>query len=292
MAGQADKFKIGLFVVVSLLLGFGVAIWLGASRPFSTSQKVVAYFTESVQGLERDSAVKFRGVTVGRVEAIRMAPDAQLVEVVMSLDPNFKMADDLGIKISLLGLTGLKYLEMDRFEPGLKREAPRLAFQPRYPVITTYPSEIREFGDALESIFRKVRAVDMEKISNHLLNVSAKLDRVLSDPKVEDAGGEAAEAIRQIKKASKKINEELDRMQISKKVGTTLDKSAEFLQEVTGTTRDLDRLIRKTDINLTNLSQKLDKSADNLVDLTKMLKDKPSIILFGSPPEPKGGKKP
>lgn len=291
MAGQAQKFKIGLFVVVSLLLGSGMLIWLGATRYFSPSQTVVAYFNESVQGLEPDSAVKFRGVTVGRVASIRMAPDAQHVEVVMNLDKSFRVTDDLGIKISLLGITGLKYLEMDRYEFGLRREPPRFDFQPRYPVITTYPSEIREFGDALELLFRKVRGVDVERISTHLLNVSARLDRMLADPKVQDIGAEAAETIQQIKKASKRINEELDRMFLAKRVGTTLDKSSEFLQEITGTARSLDQMIRRTDNSISRLSQKLDRSADNLVELTKMLKNKPSIILFGSPPE-RGDKKP
>ncbi|MCA1959675.1 MAG: MlaD family protein [Desulfomonile sp.] len=291
MAGQAQKFKIGLFVVVSLLLGSGLLIWLGAGRYFSPTQKVVAYFNESVQGLEPDSAVKFRGVNVGRVDSIRMAPDAQLVEVVMNLDKSFRVSEDLGIKISLLGITGMKYLEMDRYEPPLRRDPPQLEFQPRYPVITTYPSEIREFGDALDTIFRKVRGVDLERISAHLLNVSARLDRILADPKVQDIGAETAETIQQIKKASKRVNDELDRMSLGKRVGTTLDKSSEFLQEITGTARSLDQMIHRTDISINRLSQKLDRSADNLVDLTKMLKNKPSIILFGSPPE-KAEKKP
>lgn len=291
MTGQAQKFKIGLFVVLSLLLGSGILIWLGVTRTFTPSQKVVAYFNETVQGLETDSAVKFRGVNVGRVESIRMAPDAQLVEVVMGLDQNFRITDDLGIKITLLGITGMKYLEMDRFEPGPRREPPHLDFQPRYPVITTYPSEIREFGDALDTIFRKVRGVDVERISANLLKVSARLDRILADPKAQELIPEATETFQQIKKTSKRVNDELDRMLLAKRVGTTLDKSSEFLHEITGTARSFDQLVRRTDNSISRLSQKLDRSADNLVDLTKMLKDKPSIILFGSPPE-RGEKKP
>jgi len=291
MTGQAQKFKIGLFVVASLLLGSGALIWLGAIRYFSPSQKVVAYFNETVQGLEQDSPVKFRGVNVGRVESIRMAPDAQHVEVVMNLDKSFRVSDDLGIKITLLGITGMKYLEMDRYEPPLRREPPHFEFHPRYAVITTYPSEIREFGDALETLFKKVRGVDVERISAHLLNVSARLDHILADPKVQDIGVETAETIQQIRKASKRFNDELDRMSLGKRVGTTLDKSSEFLQEITGTARSLDQMIHRTDNSISSLSRKLDRSADNLVDLTKMLKNKPSIILFGSPPE-KAEKKP
>ena len=55
MANQSEKLKIGLFVVGSAVLVIGMIIWLGAFSFFESSQTVVAYFTESVQGLESDS---------------------------------------------------------------------------------------------------------------------------------------------------------------------------------------------------------------------------------------------
>ena len=155
MSNQADKLKIGLFVVGSALLVIAMIIWLGRSHYFESSQTAVAYFTESVQGLESDSPVKFRGVTVGRVKAIRLAPDGLLIEVVMGLERKFKLTDDLGVKMNLVGITGLKYLEMDTFKPDQRRETTGLTFEPRYPVIATYPSDIKEFGSALENIFQK-----------------------------------------------------------------------------------------------------------------------------------------
>ena len=82
MSHRANSFKIGLFVVTALLLAVVVTVWLGASRYFEKSKPYVAYFSESVQGLEVDSPVKFRGVSVGRVRGVRMAPDNKLIEVV------------------------------------------------------------------------------------------------------------------------------------------------------------------------------------------------------------------
>ena len=73
MRAKSTKLKIGLFLVASLLLTVSMLIWLGASRYFENPQTVVAYFSESVQGLESDSPVKFRGVPVGRVKKIRIS---------------------------------------------------------------------------------------------------------------------------------------------------------------------------------------------------------------------------
>lgn len=281
MYEQSTKFKIGLFLIASLLLIVSILIWLGASRYFEDSQTVAAYFTESVQGLESDSPVKYRGVPVGRVKQIRMAPDGKLIEVVMGLNRSFQITDDLGVKINLLGLTGLKYLELDTFKPDLYREPIDLTFQSRYRVIPTYASDIKEIGAALENVFQKLKALDIERISNHFLRVSSKLDRMLADPKVDSMGVDAAEAIREIKEAAKKINDDLSKAQLGKSLAKTIEKTNEFLQAGTETVRSADRMIRRTDNNISLLTQKLDRSADNLIDFTRMIKNKPSSIIFG-----------
>jgi len=289
MVRQADKFKIGLFVVAGLLVTMGFIVWLGYSKYFQTSNLVVAYFSESVQGLEKDGLVKFRGVPVGRVKTIRMAPDGRLVEVLMGLDRNFKVTDDLGVKLNLLGLTGLKYLEMDTFRPDQNKEPIELDFQPRYPVIATYPSDIREIGSALEKIFQKVNAVDVDRVSGSMLRVSMKLEKMLADPKLENVGGEASDTLREIKETAKKFNEEISRAQPARALTRTLERASEFFQEGTQTTRSADRMIRRTDNNINRLSQKLDRSADNLMDFTRMIKERPSSFFWGpsEKPEPK-----
>jgi phospholipid/cholesterol/gamma-HCH transport system substrate-binding protein len=292
MSSQVENFKIGLFVVASILLAVAIVIWLGYSRFFEDSKTVVAYFSESVQGLETDSPVKFKGVPVGRVRAIRMAPDGRHIEVLMALDRNFKLSEDLGVKMNLLGLTGLKYLEMDTFKPDQQKDAFALTFESRYSVIPTYPSDIKEFGTALENIFQRSKAVDIETISRHLLRVTARLDKILSDPKLDNTGSDLADAVKEVRESAKRINEEVYRAQFAKNVNKTFERTSELLQEGTETVRSADRMIRRTDNNLNRLSQKLDKSADNLTDFTRIIRQKPSSVflpwggLFGSDEKP------
>ncbi len=282
MAGQVQKLKIGLFVVTSFLLVVAGIIWLGASRYFENSRTVVAYFNESVQGLESDSPVKFRGVKVGRVQDIRMAPDGRLVEVIMALDRTFKISDDLGVKMNLLGLTGLKYLEMDTFKPEQSREALHIDFTPKYKVIQTYPSDIREIGNALENVFQKVKTLDLERISNNLVQLTSRLDTVLGDVKLGHLSSEAVETLREFREAARKVNDEVTRAQISRSFNKTMEKATSFFQESSETSRSADRMIRRADNNLNGLTQKLDRAADNIIDFTRMIKQKPSSIFFGS----------
>ena len=220
---------------------------------------------------------------VGRVKAIRLAPDGRLIEVVLGLSKNFKMTSDLGIKMNLLGLTGLKYLEMDTFGPEKRREPIKLDFQPPYPVIPTYPSDITEIGNALEKLFQKVKDVDAAAISQHLVRVTAKLDTLLSNKALDTIPGNASAAVNELKDASAKLNQEISRVHRTRALSRTLDKTQELLAAGTETVRSADRLIQRTDNNLNRLSHKLDLSADNLLDLTTQWKKKPfSTFFFGA----------
>jgi ABC-type transporter Mla subunit MlaD len=290
MTSQSKKFKIGLFVMAGMVLMVVALVWLGASRYFEEAKTVVSYFSESVQGLEADSPVKFRGVPVGRVSAIRLAPDGRLIEVVMSLARQFKVTDDLGIKMNLLGLTGMKYLEIDTFPPDQRREAVVYDFQPRYPVIATYPSDIKEFGSALDNLFQKVKTVDAQQISRNLVNVTGQVDKFLRDGKLDKIAAETSDTLREIREAARKVHEEINRAQPGKQVTRALDKASVFFDESAETSRNVDRMVRRTDKSLSYLTQKLDTVADNLIAFTRMIRQKPSSILWGQDKEPEGKK--
>ena len=76
-----NHWKLGLFVLASLAAVVGVTFWLGSHLFQRKSFEAISYFDESVQGLELGSPVKWRGVTVGTVRDITVAPDGRHVQV-------------------------------------------------------------------------------------------------------------------------------------------------------------------------------------------------------------------
>ena len=76
----ANHWKLGLFVVLGVGTALGAAIWLSASD-FSERKVFVTYFDEPVHGLSVGSPVTFRGVPIGSVTRIAVAPDRRHVEV-------------------------------------------------------------------------------------------------------------------------------------------------------------------------------------------------------------------
>jgi ABC-type transporter Mla subunit MlaD len=151
---RGGRWKLGLFVLLGLAVGLGGLAWLGAARFGRGSVSFVTYFNESVQGLEVGSPVKFRGVTVGTVSNITVAPDHRLVEVTADVylvnlerlglhrpdrhSPPYA-PPDLRVQLATTGITGIKFLLMDYFEGP----PPTLSFPPPPNYIPATPSTLK-----------------------------------------------------------------------------------------------------------------------------------------------------
>ncbi len=166
MRGQ--EWKVGAFIVGAVALLIAALFWLGASRFSSDVVERVTYFDESVQGLEVGAPVKFRGVTLGKVTNILIAPDRRLVEVrseivvdvmqrmnliesAAELNPATEDAlPELRVIIASQGITGIKFLEADFFPP----ETPKveLAFTPPSTYVPSAPSTLKSLEDAVRGL--------------------------------------------------------------------------------------------------------------------------------------------
>jgi len=134
MATPTNHYKLGLFVIVGFAAAILVAVVLGGARINHDTIRYHSYFNESVQGLDLGSPVKFRGVTIGNVSAIEIAPDHRRVDVVSELDTNhvkrmglveagaahgkekFSIPPDLRVQLNSQGITGVKFVAIDFFD--------------------------------------------------------------------------------------------------------------------------------------------------------------------------------
>ena len=145
MSTKSSKFLIGLFVIVGLLILAATIIWVGASRVLMKGSLYAAYFDESVQGLQVDSAIKYRGVEIGKVQSIDVAPDYRLVEVIMKIDLEGDLQHHTIASLKTAGITGIVFIELDRIQDDELSNSPKLTFKSDYPVIPSRRSEISRF---------------------------------------------------------------------------------------------------------------------------------------------------
>lgn len=188
MATLKTKFSVGLFLIIGMAIAIVGVVWLGMSKYFEKGRMCVAYFDESVQGLDRDSAVKYRGVHIGRVDNIGIGPDENLIEVVMQLHADLdleRMKDEIAAQLKSVGITGLMFIELDRIPDGETLTYPPPGVQPPYPVIPTRPSEIAKFFQGIDDVFTTLRALDTQAISDELVQAIRMVNRTVDDARLD-----------------------------------------------------------------------------------------------------------
>jgi paraquat-inducible protein B len=204
MAAPHNHWKLGLFVVIGLALALGTVAFLGARSMVKEVVAYVSYFDESVQGLEVGSPIKFRGVTIGYVANIQVAPDRRHVEVITELgveelirlgldagmkpalseDPRrLKMAADLRLQLASSGLTGVKFLQLDFFDVDAN-PLPDLPFPVPDHYIPTVPSMLKNLDDSLTRMMNSLPEIT-ERASSILGEVESMV-RDLRDQQIPE----------------------------------------------------------------------------------------------------------
>jgi len=294
MAKRTSNFLIGLFVIMGVLIGAALIVWLSASKYFQKGQVYAAYFNESVQGLQMDSAVKYRGVDVGNVEKIRVAPDNKLIEIIMKINLKAENASELVAQLKSAGITGLVFIELDQKDPKAPDLSPKIEFVTEYPVIPSRPSDIALLLSSLEHILSGVKTIDFKGISSQIQSTVATINKILT-----------GENINRITKNIDSITAKLDTIagniqRLTAENGSVPD----ILGEVKGfvadgrtfinTARDelqsagslidgLDHNSRTLAVDLKIVSDNLRRASDSLNTLLEQLDSSPSQVIFSNP---------
>lgn len=170
----------GLFIV-----GFAVAaafffVWLAnAGRSDDVLYRI--RFAESVSGLALGDAVKFHGVDVGTVKAMRLdAGDPRLVEVDIRLRKEAPVKTDTKATLALKGITGVVYVELN----GGSADAKRLADVTPQGEVPEIPSEKSRLGallDQLPRVVEKFSALE-DQAKKVVTDVSGVTNRIKENP--------------------------------------------------------------------------------------------------------------
>jgi len=307
VATEARKLQVGVFVITAILIGVGLAIWLGASRYLADEVQTVTYFSESVQGLDPGAAVKFRGVPAGRVERIGIAPDGDLIQVLMSIDTRFadRILNEASLRaqLQLSGITGLRYVEIDRHSGDALERSPALSFEPEYPLIRSTPSQFKAVQEALEDIYAKVMSVDLAGVASDARATLQAADQLFRDERVKSVLNNLSNITDSASRVTLNVERATEGVQLAPVVAELRQATAEAKslladlrtgetgQELRSTLREVDGLARTTQSFVVDLQvtiNRLNRTTENLQQLTEGLRQQPSQLLFSSPPAPRG----
>ena len=293
MARQKTNLIIGLFVILGVLMGVVAIIWVGATSYFQKGTTYVSYFDESVQGLQLNSAVKFRGVDVGLVESIRVAPDNRNIGVVMKINMRDDLQKNAVAQLKSAGITGIMFVELDLSKPDEPNLSPKIDFPSEYPIIASRPSEMQRLVAGANEIVEKFNQIDAKGISDQLIattkaleelikgkqitsilarvdaaagnldRLTARADKILGEAGLDKTMAEAREAIKGAQAMLATVNDQV----LAMKLPATLGEAREIGRELQAT------------------SQNLRQSSETLEMLLQRVYDRPSDLLFGKPPK-------
>ena len=293
MARQQTNLIIGLFVILGVLMGVVAIIWVGATSYFQKGTTYVSYFDESVQGLQLNSAVKFRGVDVGLVESIRVAPDNRNIGVVMKINMKDELQKNAVAQLKSAGITGIMFVELDLRKPDEADLAPKIDFPSEHPIIASRPSELQRLVAGVNEIVEKFNKINAQGISDQLIATTKALEELITGKQITSilarVDGAAGNLERLTARADKVLGEAgLDKTLAearealggARNLLTTLNDQVLGMQlpATLGKTRELTRELQAT-------SQNLRQSSETLEMLLQRVYDRPSDLLFGQPPK-------
>ncbi|XZG71218.1 MlaD family protein [Chitinibacteraceae bacterium HSL-7] len=256
---QSHYIRLGLFIIGAMVIGFVFLLAFGAGNWMSKSIRMETYFDESVQGLDVGSAVKYRGVALGNVSAIRFTGNKyerepgqpQYVLVEMELKPDRfspgntkeltqEVLDEQirrGMRISLAmqGLTGTSYLEIDYADPKNNPHLP-IAWTPDELYIPSAHSTVTQIVAASQNVVAKLEKLDFAATLN-------KLDTVLDTANQQLAAAELGKVSASIQR----VAHELERANLA----ATSQKAAKLLDELSATNTALQARINAPEIDET-----------------------------------------
>jgi len=301
MAKKHVEFTVGLFVAGGLCLALLAVIWLGMSRFFEKGMYYVTYFNESVQGLDRDSPVKYRGVPVGRVQNISVAPDGKLIQVVLKIESGQRLESDTVAQLKAVGITGSMFIELDRQGKGEADRSPAVTFPSEYPIVASKPSDIAMLLQGLDDFVGQIKHLDLKNISEKIQQTLDNTNKMISEADIKglssrltlvmDKAGESLTRIDATLAGMERItagNEQDIRIAV-----TQFRKSMEHANDLV---QQSAALVGGTNTAVSNLRPYLLETAANLARASNSLKQlmdivsaQPSQLLFGQPPATREG---
>ncbi len=302
MTSLKTKFAVGLFVIIGLSVSFISILWLGMSHYFEKGQHYVAFFDESVQGLDKDSPVKYRGVSIGRVKSISVAPESTMIQVILKMETEFRPAEELIAQLKSVGITGIMFVELDR-----KKESDRdISLQPElaveYPVIATKPSEIKQLIGGISDVLNQINALDIPGIAGGIKSTLDEIKLSVANLRIKELSSSIEKSLDIWDRALISVNEaaasfntlsaNTDKMiSVNKKelsnaiagFNQSMKNASQLVEEGAVLIKNTDSGINKLMLHLVVALQNIEKASENLSKSLEVVADQPSQLLFGEP---------
>lgn len=278
---------IGMFVSASLLALTIFVIWLAGTHDSRNYERYTIHFRDPVSGLKNGAIVQYRGVDVGRVMDVRIAPGSNgLIKVDIEVDSSTPIYRSTEASLAQQGMTGIVFIDLSTQEGD--RNPPETTADEKYPVIAGR-------GTQLSRLFQ-----DVPKISQQILTLTEKLNTVFDEENVSSL----QQTFKNIETMSRDLNGLLNEENIQntstalRNIAATSENVDELVQRFNSTADEIDKAVaalsgvitdNKGDIDkftgsglrqITEMSRETRRMAESVRRLADKLEQDPSRLLY------------
>ena len=284
---ETNKFKLGLFVIGSILVLIAAIFSMGLFDRFKPKAHMVTYVEESVQGLTTGSPVKYKGVPIGKVSDISIIVNNNEIRIDIEIDLSkihqrtgntiaksrelgreqfydfltSASKEGLACRIEPDGITGSKYVEMNFFTDVKTPKSSRQAFfEKGIFVMPSTPSMIANLRTNIFEILTSVAAIDFKGISQKTQELLERANKTLDRAKLDQLSTNADKVILKIDQTVTNLNQVLDQQQMRKTI-----------QDMEESLKAIKKLAVQTEKAVAGAN--LSETASDIRHLTKSLKD-------------------
>ena len=225
---QKRQLLSGLFVLSGIALLLALLFFLGLSDIFTKKVLLRTGFTESVQGLSRGSAVKYRGVQIGTVSGISILVSENIIQVDMEIDPRFfsgrrqgntyteadfnnfmgaEIAEKgLRARLEMLGITGMKYIDFDYFARGVPvPRSPKFKGPPAL-FVPSVTSQMKDLTATLTDAVDRISRIRYEQISERLESALLGLGQLLNSQEIRSTINRVNETAENLERMTRNVS--------------------------------------------------------------------------------------
>jgi len=323
-SSSQGHFKLGIFVIVGALLMVSGVLVLGGASIFERNVKAQTILTESVNGLDVGAAVKYRGVTIGKVSEIDVAGAKYALEtdkgntdtnggaivVEMSIQSkNFpgktnaqietllhRFADEgLRARVTTAGFSGQAFVELNFLDP--KAYPPvQIGFKPTELYIPSAPSTMNQALEAVEHIAIDLQKANLPQLVAHYDQLATRTTIAVDGvndlvqrnrPALNTAMADLPDITRRMRSITERADVFLNDPRLAKMLAAlpaTGENANAAISDLRALLHDTQGVLAEDKDDLRDILVDLRRAAADAAVVTDDAKQNPARVLFGQPP--------
>jgi len=296
------RLKVGLFVTISFFILAVAILWLAGSRFLRPVDHYHIIFDKSVSGLLPGAAVEYQGVTVGKVEEVKLTNDTPpRALVLIALQPDTPVRQDTTAYLVGSLVTGIRIIELEGGSPNVPPLEPGGTIRVSGGEFEQFRDRASEIAERLLEVLTRIEldwlnpenSVAISALLRNAAHLSESLRTSFDDLSTPESResiktmvdniAQAAASVRSMTQAINEIRGDIfnDGKAMVVQIRQTAAVTANLAKEVTQLTKNLNELLGENRQELRQALANLADTSRHLKETADSLRNDPSELIWG-----------